>query len=374
MNSSVMSQPVMNQPVVNPYRVGIVGCGEVAQIVHLPSLYRLPEKFKVTAICDVSQLVLEGVGDHWNVERRYTDYQDLVCDPEVDVVLVTNPHVFHAQVVLAAIAAGKHVLVEKPAAINLAEADAIQAAQEGAGVVVQVAYMRRYAAAFEQAVKIVAQMRAKNDIRLARVHDVIGHNPQIIAPTSRVIRGKDVTKEMIAEAKRLEAQAVKVAIGPAPKELQKAYMLMLGLSSHDISAMRELLGMPQRVLCATQRGGLYLTATFDYGDFVCQFDTGVDSIARFDANLEVFGGRKYVRVQYDTPYVMNLPIRLYIGEPNGRHGVVEQMVHPAWGDPFVNEWMALYDNITLRCTPKTSIADYRQDLVLFQEMARLMRN
>ena len=72
---------------------------------------------------------------------------------------------------------------------------------------------------------------------------------------------------------------------------------MLGLSSHDISAMRELLGMPKKVLHATQRsGGMYLTATFDYGDYVCQFDTGVDTLPRFDANLEVFGEKKYVRV------------------------------------------------------------------------------
>jgi predicted dehydrogenase len=215
-------------------------------------------------------------------------------------------------------------------------------------------------------------MKAKGDIRLARVHDVIGHNAQIIEPTSRVIRGTDITKEMAAAGKKQEAEAVALAIGDVPKELQKAYLLMLGLSSHDISAMRELLGMPKRVLHATQRGGLYLTATFDYGDFICQFDTGVDYLPRFDANLEVFGEKKYVRVQYDTPYIPNLPIRLYIGEPNGQHGYNEQMVHPTWGDAFVNEWVALYNNIARGKTPKTSLADYRQDLELFQMMVGLM--
>ncbi len=353
-------------------RVGIVGCGEVVQIIHLPCLYRLAEKFRVTALCDASQNVLDAVGAQWNVPHRYLHYAGLVADPTVDVVLVANPNAYHAEVTLAAIAAGKHVLVEKPATMNLAECDAVAAAQQRAGVTVQVAYMRRYANAFEQACTVVGDMLAEGDIRLARVHDVIGHNAQIIEPTSRVVRGRDIPEAVVAEGWQREAEAVRRAIGDAPQEIQGAYKLMLGLSSHDISAMRELLGMPRRVLHATQHNGLYLTATFDYGTFVCQFDTGVDYLPRFDANLEVFGAKKYVRVQYDTPYVLNMPIRLFVGEPNGNHGYNEHMLHPTWGDAFVNEWVALYANITLQRTPKTSIADYRQDLELFAAMAALM--
>jgi predicted dehydrogenase len=353
-------------------RVGIVGCGEVAQIIHLPCLYRLPDEYRVTALCDISETVLNAVGAQWNIKKRYLHYEELVADSDVDVVLVANPHVYHAQVTLAAIAAGKHVLVEKPAAMNLMECDAILNAQEDSGVIVQVAYMRRYAPAFELACTIVGKMQAKGDIRLARVHDVIGHNPQIIEATSRVIRGKDIAKSVLQEGKKLELDAVRVAVGDVPKELHKAYMMMLGLSTHDLSAMRELLGMPHNVLHATQRGGTYLTATFDYGDFVCQFDTGVDTLPRFDANLEVFGEKKYVRVQYDTPYVLNLPIRLFVNEPIGEHGVSEEMVHPGWGDAFVNEWVALYSNIDKKRKPKTSIADYRQDLLLFQAMMKFM--
>ena len=48
------------------------------------------------------------------------------------------------------------------------------------------------------------------------------------------------------------------------------------------------------------------------------------------------------------------------------------MVHPAWGDAFVCEWEALYTNIAQKRTPKTSLADYRQDLELFQAMASFM--
>ena len=165
------------------------------------------------------------------------------------------------------------------------------------------------------------------------------------------------------------------AIGEATPELRSAYSLLLGLSSHDLSAMRELLGMPRKVLCAAQRqGGLYLSATFDYGEYVCQFETGIDNIPRFDAHLEVYGEEQVLRVQYDTPYVRNLPIRLIVTEANGRGGVVERAEHPAWGDPFVAEWQAFHENITGHRTPKTSPADFRLDLELFRDMIALMRD
>jgi predicted dehydrogenase len=355
---------------MEPLRVGIVGCGEVVQIVHLPSLYRLADKFRVTALCDVSRTVLDGVGDHWTVAKRYQDYQELVEQADVDVVLIANPHAYHAVVADAALAAGKHVMVEKPACLTLAQADALLTAQARAGRVVQVGYMRRYAPAFVAACQLVREM---GDIRLARVHDVIGQNALIINATSRVIRGKDISSSVLAEGQALQNESVRAAIGDAPADLQNAYMLMLGLSSHDTSAMRELLGMPTRVLSATQRGGGYLTATFDYGAYVAVFETGADWLPRFDAHLEVYGAKKVVRVQYDTPYVLNLPIHLIVSEANGQGGLIEQHVHPAWGDPFVAEWEAFYDNVANGHTPKTSLADYRQDLVLFKDMIARMR-
>jgi hypothetical protein len=80
-----------------------------------------------------------------------------------------------------------------------------------------------------------------------------------------------------------------------------------------------------------------------------------------------------LRVQYNTPYVRNLPIRLFITEANGSGGVVERAEHPAWGDPFVSEWQDFYNNVMNQKEPKTSPADFRKDLELFQEMIRLMK-
>ena len=297
-------------------RVGIVGCGEVTQILHLPSLYQLNHLFEVTALCDISPTVLNGVGNVWDVQHRYQDYHALVADAEVDVVLVANPNVDHAETILAAARAGKDVLVEKPMCVTLEEADCIISVERETGVTIQVGYMRRYAPAFVEACKCVAALES---IRFARIHDFLGGNRQFIEPTSRIIRGGDIPAAAKNARSERTRRKLEQAIGSVPTALGNAYGLLLGLGSHDISAMREILGVPRGVLYAAQRSdGRYMSAAFDYGDFVCHYETGIDKIARFDACVEVFGVTSTVRVDYDTPYVRNLPITLTVTEADRR--------------------------------------------------------
>ncbi len=359
-------------PSIRRLRVGFVGCGEVTQIMHGPSLYQLSDQYEVTALCDVSPLILEELGKLWNVRTLTTDHRALLARDDVDAVLVANPNAFHAEVTLDAIAAGKHVLVEKPMCVTRREADQIIAAQKSSNVVVQVGYMRRYAPAFLDACETVKKI---GEIKFARVRDFIGFNSLIVNATSRVIRDEHLPEPVKNDAKLRNEALIDEALGGNPSPaLRRAYAVMLGLSSHDLSAMRELLGVPSKVLFAAQRsGGLYMAAAFDYGEFVCQFETGIDEIARFDAHLEVYGSQKVVRIQYDTPYVRNLPIRLFISEDNGRGGVTSLDSNPAWGDPFVAEWKAFYENVTESKASKTGPVDFVQDLELFAEMARLMR-
>jgi Oxidoreductase family, NAD-binding Rossmann fold len=242
-------------------RVGIVGCGEVTQIMHWPSLYQLADRFEVTALCDVSPLILEELGKLWNVQTLTTDHRELIARSDVDAVLIANPNAFHAEVALAAIAAGKQVLVEKPMCITRREADQIIAAQKNSNVVVQVGYMRRYAPAFLEGCEAVKAMK---EIKFARVRDFLGFNNLIVNPTSRVIRDEQLPESVKNDAKLRDEALGDEALGGKPSPvLRRAYAVMLGLSSHDLSAMRELLGMPNKVLFAAQRGGgLYMAAAF----------------------------------------------------------------------------------------------------------------
>jgi predicted dehydrogenase len=122
-------------------KVGVIGCGEIAQWMHLPFLTELPD-FQVTAVCDISPKVVEYVGARFGVERRFTNVEELLAQGDVEAVAIATP--IHSDPAIAAARAGKHVLVEKPMAFNLDEAKAMVEAAESAGVVLMVAYMKRY--------------------------------------------------------------------------------------------------------------------------------------------------------------------------------------------------------------------------------------
>jgi predicted dehydrogenase len=352
-------------------RIGIIGCGEVTQINHLPSLEFLSEQFEITALSDVSPSVLERVAHRHHVRHRFADHRDLLACPEVDAVLIATPHAYHSEQTLAALEAGKHVLVEKPMSMTLEDADAIIRAQDRTGRTVQVGYMRRYASAFLEA---LARVGPLEDIRLARVHAVIGRNEQFIGTTSRVIRGRDVPPRVLEQGRELHERKIREAIGDAPAELSAAYQMLLGLSTHDLSAMRELIGMPRGVLYAAHRhGGATISAAFDYGQFVCHFETTIDEIARFDSHLEVFTPTQELRVKYDTPYVRHLATALRITTATPENGVHLETIQPAFEDNFTREWQAFYQNVTTGSRPKTDPTDARLDLELFANIVVRLR-
>jgi predicted dehydrogenase len=170
-------------------KVGVVGLGEVAQIVHLPILQQLADRFEIAALCDVSPGLLRAVGERYGVERRYTKAAELAVQPDLDSVLVLNSDEYHADHTIAALRNGKHVLVEKPMCLTLREADEIIQARDDAGVQVMVAYMRRFAPAFVQAVEEVKRLPK---INYARVRDIIGRNRLVIDQSSVVLRFDDV--------------------------------------------------------------------------------------------------------------------------------------------------------------------------------------
>ena len=105
-----------------PVKVGIIGCGRVTETRHLPALRRLPQA-SVVALADVDRDRLRLVADRFRIERRHVDYTALLDDPAVQAVAVCVPAQHHVEVALAALEAGKHLLIEKPLALSLDESD-----------------------------------------------------------------------------------------------------------------------------------------------------------------------------------------------------------------------------------------------------------
>jgi myo-inositol 2-dehydrogenase / D-chiro-inositol 1-dehydrogenase len=103
-------------------RLGVVGCGRVTELRHLPALREVRE-FEVAALSDSDDARLESVAGRFGVGRRYRGYRELIEDGGVEAVAVCVPPKLHAEVALASLAAGKHTFVEKPLALGLEECD-----------------------------------------------------------------------------------------------------------------------------------------------------------------------------------------------------------------------------------------------------------
>lgn len=123
--------------------VGIIGCGGIVLQNHLPGLALCPEA-KLTGLCDTNPVVLQNAVRQTGVQAAFADYQQLLARPDVNAVIIATPNFVHAPIALAAIAAGKHVLCEKPIAMNYAEAHAMWKAAEKADVRHMTAFTYRF--------------------------------------------------------------------------------------------------------------------------------------------------------------------------------------------------------------------------------------
>ncbi len=103
-------------------KIGLAGCGFASRSFHLPALRRI-EGAEVAALADLDERALTEVADDWGVARRYGDARELAEDPALDVVAVCLPTAAHVEIAACALKAGKHVLVEKPLALSMEDAD-----------------------------------------------------------------------------------------------------------------------------------------------------------------------------------------------------------------------------------------------------------
>jgi predicted dehydrogenase len=149
-------------------RVGIIGCGQVTQVIHLPNLNLMSHCFRVTYLCDVAPSALEHCAQRVvnHIPKTTDDAATLCSSSEVDLVFVVNSDEYHCEHALLALQHDKHVFIEKPMALCERDADAIIEAENASKGKVMVGYMRRYAAAFVDAVQEVGGLDQISYVRV----------------------------------------------------------------------------------------------------------------------------------------------------------------------------------------------------------------
>ena len=123
-------------------RWGILGTARINRRI-IPAM-RLARRSELMAVASRARSRAEQHASEWSIPRAVTGYQALLDDPGIDAVYIPLPNTDHVPWTLAAIAAGKHVLCEKPLALDPADVDRIAAAAAAAGLVVEEGFMYRH--------------------------------------------------------------------------------------------------------------------------------------------------------------------------------------------------------------------------------------
>ncbi len=159
----------MNEERLN---VGIIGAGRIGR-VHAESLaFRMPEA-RILAIADVSREAAQSVADRCGIPKVAESSAEILGDPDIEAVLICSSTDTHADLIVQAAEAGKHIFCEKPIAFTLSQIDAALAAVQAAGVKLQIGFNRRFDANFVRVRKAVMD----GEIGIASMMHIISRDP-----------------------------------------------------------------------------------------------------------------------------------------------------------------------------------------------------
>lgn len=154
-------------------KIGIIGCGGIANNKHMPSIKANSELGEMVAFCDIIVERAEKACKEYGAPgaKVYADYKELLADPEVEVVHVCTPNVAHCPITCDAFAVGKHVMCEKPMAATVADAQKMIDAWKASGKMFTVGYQNRFRAD-TQTLHASCEDGELGDIYFAKAHAI----------------------------------------------------------------------------------------------------------------------------------------------------------------------------------------------------------
>ncbi len=138
-----------------PLKFGLIGCGRIAEANHIPEIASLGKKAVVAALFDTRKGKAEALAAKFNLKPKICKSLEELLASDIDAVMIATPNLYHHQQTLAALNAGKHVLVEKPMASSLEEADEMIDLAAKKGLVLQVNQSLRYHAPYKKVKEII---------------------------------------------------------------------------------------------------------------------------------------------------------------------------------------------------------------------------
>lgn len=305
-----------------PLRFAVVGAGGIAQMMHLPHLAERPDHYKVQALVDIDEQTLALVGDRYQVPTRTRDLQAVAAD-DIDAVLICASG-NHREAIELACGAGKHVLVEKPMAYDLAEAETLAGVARQARGTFMVGYHKRFDPHYQRARDEIKSMRDLRHVDVSvlhpddgayRTHHVVWPNPDNRIPTAtEADMRKGGAARVGAKGDALAAMTATCKTD-APAAHRMAALLATESLIHDINAVRGILGEPEEVISAhVWEDGWAQSSLSRFADDVRVNMSWVflPGLRHYQETLRFVSPEKRVTLVFPSPYLRNQATELII--------------------------------------------------------------
>lgn len=349
---------------MNKVRIGVVGCGAIGQVHHLPNLKELWDRYEVVSVCDVSAHAAAHAASRFDVPNHFTDYAAFL-DSGLDAVVLcqTDPKTAYG---ITALEAGKHLFIEKPVCFSLEEIDALIQAQEKAGTVGQAGYMKVYDPAFE----IAAAEAADMEVRFVQIHHLHPNNDLHLKQFD-VQRFDDISDAVMAETRSARRASILQAIGEVPEFVERTFSLLAGSMIHDLYGLRHIMGVPSHVESVDiWQEGRAVSMQLAYPNGARCNGTWIDLpyLWDFKETLEVCGDDKRITLKYPTGFSKGQLSELTIQEIDAQGTTVARTPAIDWHSAFIAEMNAFYNCITKGDACRTPLQDVRYDVKLIIDM------
>jgi predicted dehydrogenase len=352
-------------------KVGVVGAGVIAQVMHLNYLRELADRFEIVALCDISAENATNNAERYNIAETFTDWREMLEHPGIDAVLILTSG-SHAPIAIAAAKAGKHVLVEKPMCFSVAEGLEMKAAADEAGVTLMVAYPKRYDPAYQRFREVAVNVAEPRLMRVTTFESpflpYVAH--YALAPVAPI--PADAIANFTAET---QASITRAICEANPFLREQYHLVLLDTLVHELNTVRGVLGEPTSLEFVDMQSG-QLTVILKFGELsVAIHWMDLPGITRYGMEFALYGPQQRVTLTFPSPFLRSAPATVEIiegDEGTTRSRSINEII--SYESAFKLELEAFHHCVVTGKAPATSAEDAIHDLALCEAIIRFVQD
>jgi predicted dehydrogenase len=347
-----------------PVRFGYVGCGFVAQRIHIPNFAALPG-CEFLALAEMREGLGQRVASRYGIPKVYHSHEELAADPDIEAVGVSGPYALQGAIAEDLLRAGKHVFMEKPMAVSVKRAESILATIKASGARLMVGYMKRYDPGNLLLKQHLDAWRARGEkVMLARNHGFGGN--WIYALDPNVPEEKSETPKPGSPNECPEW---------LPEKWRNPYLQYLQQWTHNLNLLRFLLddsGGKTRVEGVhLDPDGLTGLVVLDVNGARAVVESGYANFHAWDEHTQIYTKDGWLRTAAPPLVQKEVPatVEIYRGSTDGEPArYIQEIAAPAWS--FREEARHFLANVRSGEAFRSSAEDTVFDVRLCEEIYR----